>query len=157
MNGFVVNTCNAESALTFCVLIRSAVASERRRSTTLAAAGEAMTLRSGACMHSMIRRCIWGSLASAVAGGVAVRTLTHGAAMEPSSCPTWLRVLRCLLWGVGLPSNGVGDAVQVKRRPPRRTDKAKASMGDKLRKRRDKAFIRRKGKFARKGRNMRKT
>eukprot|EP00892_Ulva_mutabilis_P004550 jgi/Ulvmu1/2467/UM136_0019.1 len=45
----------------------------------------------------------------------------------------------------------------VKKRPPRRTDKAKASMGDKYRKRRDKAFIRRKGKFARKGRNMRKT
>lgn len=46
---------------------------------------------------------------------------------------------------------------QIKRRPPRRSEKVKQTMGNKYRKRRDKAFIRRKGKFARLGRNMRKT
>jgi hypothetical protein len=47
--------------------------------------------------------------------------------------------------------------LQVKRRPPRRTEKRKLSMGGKYRKRLDRGFIKRKGKYARKGKNMRKT
>lgn len=53
--------------------------------------------------------------------------------------------------------NGHVMCAQIKRRPPRRSEKVKQTMGNKYRKRRDKAFIRRKGKFARLGRNMRKT
>jgi hypothetical protein len=47
--------------------------------------------------------------------------------------------------------------LQVKLRPPRRTEKKKQSMGGKYLRRIDRAFIRRKGKYHRKGNNMRKT
>ena len=47
--------------------------------------------------------------------------------------------------------------LQVKQRPPRRTEKQKRSMGGKYLRRVDKGTIRRKGKYHRKGTNMRKT